>query len=173
MIELQLLQESALDPLQMLDHPWKTGTVAQRVPMYCNFQLKLTLGTNGLSRQIFQVFHTLQTNEVIRIADLHVENTKLQKRRCRKCLTIPNRKTWSKTGKIPSVSFLYISPILLQGLAQMRLCDLLRRLKRKLLFFPPTSLALDNGYPMAKGFEKGGNRIVKFAHYKLGSICGF
>jgi hypothetical protein len=34
-------------------------------------------------------------------------------------------------------------------------------------------LALDNGYPMAKGFEKGGNRIVKFAHYKLGSICGF
>jgi hypothetical protein len=74
-------------------------------------------------------------------------------------------------GQIPTVSLLYIGSVLLQGLAQMRLCVFLRRLDWKLFLFPPTSLALNDGNPMSKGFKESGNGIVEFAHCNAEGVC--
>jgi hypothetical protein len=74
-------------------------------------------------------------------------------------------------GEISPVRILYIDSVLLQGLAKMGFCVSLRRLNRELLPLSSASLAFDDVYPTAKGFQKSGNSIVEFAHCNLRD-CG-
>lgn len=100
----------------------------------------------------------------------HMRGNHMQKKR----LTISSRKTRSMTGEISPVRILHIDPVLLQGLAKVGFCILLRRLNRQLLLFPPASLAFDDVYTAAEGFQQSRDRIMEFPHCILSdcSYCG-
>lgn len=52
----------------------------------------------------------------------------------------------------------------------MSLCVFLRRLDWKLFLFPPTTLAVNDGYPVCECFKESGNGIVEFAHCKIEGV---